>query len=72
MAVPLDSDRAGGEVVTVDDTAVVDPDVPPADQLEGYLAKYRASIQALGSTPAQLAGAYSVAIRIRPVRARAW
>jgi hypothetical protein len=59
-------------VVTIDATAAVDPDAPPADQLEGYVAKYQARIQALGYTTAQLAEGFSVAIRIRPVRVRAF
>jgi PPOX class probable F420-dependent enzyme len=70
--VHLDSDGVGGDVVTIDGTAAVDLDAPPADQLEGYLAKYRARIQALGWTPAQLARDYSVAIRIQLVRVRSW
>jgi hypothetical protein len=40
--------------------------------VEGYLAKYQARIQALGYTPAQMAKGFSVAIRIRPVRVRAF
>jgi PPOX class probable F420-dependent enzyme len=72
VAVHLDSDGIGGDVVTIDATAAIDPDAPPMDQLEGYLAKYQARIQALGYTSAQLAHGFSVAIRIRPVRVRAW
>ena len=70
VAVHLDSDGMGGDIVTIDATAAVDPDAPPADQVEGYLAKYKARMQALGYTPAQLAKGFSVAIRIRPVRVR--
>jgi PPOX class probable F420-dependent enzyme len=72
VAVHLDSDGVGGDIVTIDATAAVDPDAPPADQVEGYLAKYQARIQALGYTPAQMAKGFSVAIRIRPVRVRAF
>jgi PPOX class probable F420-dependent enzyme len=72
VTVHLDSDGAGGDVVTIDATAAVDPDAPPAHQLEGYLAKYRPGIQALGWTRAQLARDFWVAIRIRPVRVPAW
>jgi hypothetical protein len=59
-------------VVTIDGTAAVDPDAPPSDRVEAYLAKYRERIKAMGWTPARLARDYSVAIRIRPVRVRAW
>jgi PPOX class probable F420-dependent enzyme len=71
VAVHLDSDRAGGDVVTIDGTATVEPE-PPAGKREAYLAKYRQGIDAIGSTPEQLAKDYSVAITIRPDRARAW
>jgi len=70
VAVHLDTDEAGEDVVTIEGTAAVDPDAPPSDQLEAYVAKYREGIRALGWTPAKLAKDYSVAIRILPVRAR--
>ncbi len=72
VAVHLESDGTGDEVLTVDGTAAVDPEVPPSDQLEEYRVKYREGIQAMGSTPAELARDFSVAIRVRPSRVRAW
>ena len=72
VAVNLESDGTGDEVLTVDGTAAVDTEVPPSDQLEEYRVKYREGIQAMGSTPAELARDFSVAIRIRPSRVRAW
>jgi len=72
VAVHLESDGTGDEVLTVDGTAAVDPEVPPSDQIEEYRVKYREGIQAMGSTPAGLARDFSVAIRIRPSRVRAW
>ena len=72
VAVHLESDGTGDEVLTVDGTAAVDPEVPPSDQIEEYRVKYREGIQAMGSTPAELARDFSVAIRIRPSRVRAW
>jgi PPOX class probable F420-dependent enzyme len=72
VAVHVDTDEAGEDVVTIDGTAAVDPDVPSSDQLDEYQVKYREGIQAIGTTPAELARDYSVAIRIRPTRLRAW
>jgi len=72
VAVHLESDGTGDEVLTVDGTAAVDTEVPPSDQLEEYRVKYREGIQAMGSTPAELARDFSVAIRIRLSRVRAW
>jgi PPOX class probable F420-dependent enzyme len=70
-SVHLDSDGACGDVVTIEGTATVEQDLP-ARKREAYLAKYRQGIDAIGSTPEQLAKDYSVAITIRPERARAW
>jgi PPOX class probable F420-dependent enzyme len=72
VAVHLESDGTGEEVLTIDGTAAVDPDAPSSDRIEEYLVKYREGIQAMGSTPAELARDFSVAIRIRPTRVRAW
>ena len=72
VAVHLESGGTGDEVVTIDGTAAVDPDAPPSDQIEEYRVKYRDGVQALGWTPARLARDFSVAIRIRPTRVRAW
>jgi PPOX class probable F420-dependent enzyme len=71
VAVHLDSDGAGGDVVTIDGTATVHQDPSPGKR-EAYLAKYRPGIDAIGSTPEQLSKDYSVAITILPERARAW
>ena len=71
VAVHLESGGTGDEVVTIDGTAAVDPDVPPSDQIEEYRVKYREGTKALGWTPARLARDFSVAIRIRPTRVRA-
>jgi PPOX class probable F420-dependent enzyme len=72
VAVHLESDGTGEDVLTVDGMAAIDPDVPPSDQIEEYRVKYREGIQAMGSTPAELARDFSVAIRVRPSRVRAW
>jgi PPOX class probable F420-dependent enzyme len=72
VAVHLESDGTGEEVLTIDGTAAVDPAAPPSDRIEEYRVKYREGIQAMGSTPAELARDFSVAIRIRPTRVRAW
>jgi PPOX class probable F420-dependent enzyme len=65
-------DVAGDDVVTLEGAAVVEPDAPRADHVEGYLAKYRAAIDRLGSQPGPFARTYSTAIRVRPTRIRAW
>jgi PPOX class probable F420-dependent enzyme len=72
VAVHVDTDEAGEDVLTIEGTAAVDPDAPASDRVEEYQVKYRGGIRAIGMTPDQLARDYSVAIRIRPTHARAW
>lgn len=72
VALHLDDDGSGGDVVTFEGTATVEPDTPRADRMDGYLAKYQAAIEALGYEPGPFARTYSTAIRVRPTRVRAW
>ena len=72
VALHLDDDGAGDDIVTVEGTATVEPDTPRADRVEGYLDKYQSAIEALGYEPGPFARTYSTAIRVRPTRMRAW
>jgi PPOX class probable F420-dependent enzyme len=72
VSLHLDGDREGGDVVTVDGTAVVDPSALPADQVPAYLDKYADRIAGLGTDTAGFAADYSTALRITPRRGRAW
>jgi PPOX class probable F420-dependent enzyme len=72
VALHLGDDGTGGDIVTVEGTAAVEPDSPRADRVEAYLAKYLEAIEALGYEPGPFARTYSTAIRIRPTRIRAW
>jgi hypothetical protein len=59
-------------VVTVEGTAEVLRDQPPADQVQDYVEKYRAPIADLGWTPESFAADYSVPLRITPTRVQTW
>ena len=72
VAVALRTDEHGDALVVITGDAAVDPAAPRADELPGYVDKYRTSIARLGAEPAGFAGEYSVALRIRPTRLRAW
>jgi PPOX class probable F420-dependent enzyme len=72
VSLHLSDDGSGGDILTVEGTATVEPDDPRADRVEGYLAKYQAAIEALGYEPGPFARTYSTAIRVRPTRIRAW
>jgi PPOX class probable F420-dependent enzyme len=68
----LDGQEEGVHVVTVEGTAEVLRDQPPADQVPAYLEKYRESIAGYDWTPASFAADYSVPVRITPTRVQTW
>jgi PPOX class probable F420-dependent enzyme len=70
VSLHLSDDGAGGDVVSFEGAAAVEPDTPRPDRVEAYLAKYQAAIADLGYEPGPFARTYSAAIRIRPTRVR--
>ena len=62
----------GDDLVVITGEAAVDESAPPAHEVPEYVEKYRAAIARLGSDVAGFAGEYSVPIRIRPTKLRAW
>jgi PPOX class probable F420-dependent enzyme len=72
VAVAMRTDEHGDALVVITGEAAVDASAPPADQVADYIEKYRTAIARLGADVAGFAGEYSVALRIRPVRLRAW
>lgn len=72
VALHLNTDRDGDDVVVVLGRARIDPNVPPPDRVPGYMRKYRPSIKSLGSTSVAFAAEYSVAITITPTALRGW
>ena len=72
VSLHLNDDGDGGDVVTFEGEAAVEPDPPRADRDDGYLTKYQRAIAALGYEPGPFARTYSTPIRVRPTRARVW
>jgi PPOX class probable F420-dependent enzyme len=70
VAIHLDGDGAGGDIVTVTGEAHLTPEAPPADRVPAYVEKYREGMRGIGMTPESFARAYSVAIRVAPRRLR--
>jgi PPOX class probable F420-dependent enzyme len=70
VALHLDDDGRGEDILTLEGTAAVEPEAPPSDRVEDYLAKYRGLLDTMGWTPARLARDFSTAIRVRPSRVR--
>lgn len=70
VSLHLVGDIEGEDAITFEGTAVVDPSAPPADRLDGYMEKYAYLVERFGWTPSDMAGDYSVAIRVTPSRVR--
>ncbi|MDH3500171.1 MAG: TIGR03667 family PPOX class F420-dependent oxidoreductase [Acidimicrobiia bacterium] len=72
VALNLDGNGMGGDIVTVEGSARIVPGHVPADQMPKFVAKYADRISRNGWTPASFAADYSVPIRVNVTRARAW
>lgn len=70
VALHLDGDGRGGDIVIVTGEARLAPDAAPADRVPEYVAKYREGLRRINMTPESFARAYSVALRVTPSRLR--
>ncbi len=68
VALGLDVTDVGRDVIRVQGTARLAPEIPAADENPGYLAKYAERIGTLFGTPEQFAAEYSVPLLITPSR----
>jgi PPOX class probable F420-dependent enzyme len=68
VALHLDGDGRGGDVVVLTGEARLVTDVPPANQVPAYLEKYRQGMARIGMSPEVFARTYSIALRITPTR----
>ena len=68
VALHLNTDPVGEDVVRIDGTAKVDPKQPPAYKVSNYIRKYREQIQGFDWTPKVFSEKYHFAIRVRPTR----
>jgi PPOX class probable F420-dependent enzyme len=65
VALHLDGDGLGGNIVVVSGEAELAADQPPADRVPGFVEKYDWGFRRLGRTAEEFARDYSVAIRVR-------
>ncbi len=72
VAFHLQSDPYGDHTCSMEGIATPDPSLPPQDQVAAYMAKYREALAHWGMDPAATAREFSLAIRIRPTRIRAF
>ncbi|MGH8875507.1 MAG: TIGR03667 family PPOX class F420-dependent oxidoreductase [Acidimicrobiia bacterium] len=73
VALNFNSDPGGGDVGVLLGAARLDPPAPPVSRHRPYLDKYRLLItDGLDMTVEAFSDSYSVALRVRPDRYRAW
>ena len=72
VALHLDGNGLGGDIVVIEGTASIDTTTPSAAENEAYLAKYRAVMNDYGWTPEWFASRYSVPVRIEITKYRYW
>lgn len=70
VALHFDGDGQGGDIVILTGQAEIVSDAPSADRVAAYVAKYEWGFERLKLTAEAFAGAYSVAIRVRPTKLR--
>ncbi len=70
VALNLDGDGRGGDIVVLTGEAHVAQDGPPADQVPAYVEKYREGFARLRMSPEEFASSYSVPVRVRPISLR--
>ena len=64
----LPDDGNGQDIVTIEGTARVDPDLPPPGENASYMSKYKAWIDGSMGGPEAFGQTYSMPIRISPTR----
>ena len=72
VALNLNSDEQGDDVVIFAGKAEIVKDAPAAHEVPAYLAKYRDAIAGIGMTPESFAQEYSVAVRVVPSQLRGY
>jgi PPOX class probable F420-dependent enzyme len=72
VALNLNSNPRGGDIVRIEGTAGIVEDTPPADEVPEYVQKYQAAIARIGFDPPGFAQAYSVPFRVTATRWQVW
>ncbi|MBW9205468.1 TIGR03667 family PPOX class F420-dependent oxidoreductase [Mumia sp. zg.B17] len=71
VALNLNSDRAGNDVVVLNGTATIEETMPD-ETWAAYTGKYGNQISGLGSTAESFAESYSTTLRVAVGRVRSW
>lgn len=70
VALHLDGDGEGGDIVVLTGTATRDEAAPPANEVAAYVEKYGWGFERIQMTAAEFAAEYAVAIRMHPTALR--
>ena len=70
IALNLDGDGRGGDIIVFTGVARLDPNALPAHLMPEYAAKYQPGFQRIGMTAKEFAAAYSVALQVTPTSLR--
>ena len=66
VALNLDGNGTGGDIIVITGEARFSPGDPPANKVPAYIEKYRGYVARLNYDPGEFAAAYPVALRIDP------
>jgi PPOX class probable F420-dependent enzyme len=70
VALNLDGDGQGGDIIVFTGEAELAGDAPPANQVAEYVEKYQAGFTRIKMTAEQFAQSFSVALRVTPANIR--
>lgn len=70
VALHLDGDGLGGDIIVFTGEAAISPETPTADQILAYVEKYASGFARINMSAAQFAQEYSVALRVKPLKLR--
>jgi PPOX class probable F420-dependent enzyme len=70
VALNLDGDGMGGDIIVINGVATIDETGLPAASAPDYIEKYSSGFERIGLTAAQFAETYSVAVRVTPTNLR--
>jgi PPOX class probable F420-dependent enzyme len=72
VAFTLCGDAYGDHMLSIEGTAAADASLPPQDEVDAYVAKYREPLEHWGMDAGATAREFSLPIRLRPTRIRAF
>ncbi len=70
VALHLDGDGLGGNIMVFTGEASLAPDAPPANEVAAYVQRYQPGFARIGMSAEKFAESYSVALRVTPTSLR--